>query len=61
MDKPTLAAPKGHSGPLPWVKLRSAASGHQLYKRMLDVVDPRARPGDAVTTQEGHGHDRIGV
>jgi 23S rRNA (cytosine1962-C5)-methyltransferase len=30
------------------VKLRSAASGHQLYKRMLDVVDPRARPGDVV-------------
>jgi 23S rRNA (cytosine1962-C5)-methyltransferase len=43
-----VAPPKGHVGPLPWVKLRSAASGHQLYKRMMDLVDPRARPGDVV-------------
>lgn len=49
MDQaPKAAPPKGHVGPLPWVKLRSAASGHQLYKRMMDVVDPRARPGDVV-------------
>ena len=51
MDAPPRAAakpPATHTGPLPWVKLRSAASGHQLYKRMMDAVDPRAKPGDVV-------------
>lgn len=43
-----MTAPANHQGPLPWVKIRSAASGHQLFKRMLDEVDPRAKPGDAV-------------
>ena len=42
------AAPKTHEGPLPWVRLRSAASGHQVYKRMIADVDPRAKPGDVV-------------
>jgi 23S rRNA (cytosine1962-C5)-methyltransferase len=43
-----VSPPAGHIGPLPWVKLRSAASGHQVYKRMLAAVDPKARPGDVV-------------
>ncbi|MDE2237275.1 MAG: class I SAM-dependent rRNA methyltransferase, partial [Elusimicrobia bacterium] len=47
MDK-TQAAPASHGGPLPWVRLRSAASGHQLYKRMLASADPLAKPGDVV-------------
>lgn len=43
-----VAPPIGHIGPLPWVKLRSAASGHQVYKRMIAAADPRAKPGDVV-------------
>ena len=48
MTPPAVLPPAGHEGPLPWVKLRSAASGHQLYKRMLSGADPKARPGDVV-------------
>ena len=44
--------PKGHDLPIPWVRLRSAASGHQLYKRMLGEVDPKARPGDLVAVYD---------
>lgn len=44
--------PKTHELPIPWVRLRSAASGHQLYKRMLGSVDPRARPGDLVAVYD---------
>ena len=36
--KPRLTGrPKGHELPIPWVRLRSTASGHQLYKRMLGL------------------------
>lgn len=44
--------PKKHELPVPWVRLRSAASGHQLYKRMLGDVDPKARPGDLVAVYD---------
>lgn len=48
--------PKGrpalHDLPIPWVRVRSAASGHQLFKRMLGEVDPKARPGDMVAVYD---------
>ncbi len=44
--------PAGHSLPIPWARLRSAASGHQLYKRMLGEVDPKARPGDLIAVYD---------
>ena len=44
--------PAGHDLPIPWVRVRSAASGHQLYKRMLGEVDPKARPGDMVAVYD---------
>ncbi len=44
--------PTGHTLPIPWVRLRSTASGHQLYKRMLGEVDPKARPGDIVAVYD---------
>ncbi|MBI2787600.1 MAG: class I SAM-dependent rRNA methyltransferase [Elusimicrobia bacterium] len=51
--KPKLTGrPKGHELPIPWVRLRSTASGHQLYKRMLGEVDPKARPGDLVAVYD---------
>jgi len=51
--KPRLVGrPKGHELPIPWVRLRSTASGHQLYKRMLGEVDPKARPGDLVAVYD---------
>ncbi|MBI5247420.1 MAG: class I SAM-dependent rRNA methyltransferase [Elusimicrobia bacterium] len=51
--KPKLTGrPKGHELPIPWVRLRSTASGHQLYKRMLGEVDPKARPGDIVAVYD---------
>jgi 23S rRNA (cytosine1962-C5)-methyltransferase len=34
------------------VRLRSTASGHQLYKRMLGEVDPKAKPGDIVAVYD---------
>jgi 23S rRNA (cytosine1962-C5)-methyltransferase len=40
--------PPSHALPIPWVRLRSAASGHQLYKRMIGEADPKAKPGDMV-------------
>ena len=44
--------PAAHDLPIPWVRVRSAASGHQLYKRMLGEVDPKARPGDMVAVYD---------
>lgn len=44
--------PATHSLPIPWVRLRSASSGPQLYKRMLADVDPKARPGDIVAVYD---------
>ncbi len=44
--------PAGHDLAIPWVRVRSAASGHQLYKRMLGEVDPKARPGDMVAVYD---------
>jgi 23S rRNA (cytosine1962-C5)-methyltransferase len=51
-DRQATAAPAAHTGAMPWVKLRSAASGHQVFRRMLDQVDPRARPGDLVAVYD---------
>lgn len=47
--------PKGHVLPIPWVKLKSASSGHQVYKRMLGTVDAKARPGDLVAVYDKSG------
>lgn len=44
--------PSAHDLPIPWVRLKSAASGHQLYKRMLGEVDPKAKPGDMVAVYD---------
>jgi len=44
--------PPGHELPIPWARLRSAGSGHQLYKRMLGEVDPKAKPGDLVAVYD---------
>lgn len=46
------SAPASHSGELPWVRLRSASSGPTLFKRMIDEVDPAARPGDIVAVYD---------
>ncbi|MDE2490175.1 MAG: class I SAM-dependent rRNA methyltransferase [Elusimicrobia bacterium] len=47
--------PPTHDLPIPWVRLRSAASGHQLYKRMIGEVDPKAKPGDTVAVYDRGG------
>lgn len=44
--------PSTHALPIPWVRLRSTGSGHQLYKRMLGEVDPKAKPGDIVAVYD---------
>jgi 23S rRNA (cytosine1962-C5)-methyltransferase len=44
--------PAAHALPIPWVRLRSAASGHQLYKRMIAEVDPKAKAGDLVAVYD---------
>jgi 23S rRNA (cytosine1962-C5)-methyltransferase len=44
--------PATHALSIPWVRLRSVASGHQLFKRMLGEVDPKARPGDVVAVYD---------
>jgi len=49
---PKPAPPAGHSLPLPWVRLRSASSGPQIFKRMLGDVDPAAKPGDVVAVYD---------
>lgn len=55
-ETPRPSRPKGppasHAGDFPWVRLRSAASGPQLYKRMIAEADPRARPGDIVAVYD---------
>lgn len=48
-------APPGHSGALPWVKLRSAAAGPQAFRRMISETDPKARPGDIVAVYDKSG------
>src|SRR5258708_5726598 len=48
----TAVAPPGHTLPIPWVRLRSAGSGSQLYKRMLGDVDPKAKAGDVVAVYD---------
>lgn len=54
--EPAPARPRGrpaaHELAIPWVRLRSAASGHQLYKRMLAEVDPKAKAGDLVAVYD---------
>jgi 23S rRNA (cytosine1962-C5)-methyltransferase len=47
--------PPAHELPIPWVRLRSAASGHQLYKRMIGEADPKAKPGDVVALYDRSG------
>src|SRR5581483_8929073 len=47
--------PSAYPGPLPWIKLRSASSGPQLYKRMLGEVDPKTKPGDVVAVFDKAG------
>ncbi|NNN07552.1 MAG: hypothetical protein HKL90_16805, partial [Elusimicrobia bacterium] len=44
--------PASHALPIPWVRLRSAGSGHQLYKRMLGEVDSKAKAGDLVAVYD---------
>ncbi len=47
--------PAAHTGAIPWVRLRSAASGPQLYKRMIAEADPKARAGDIVAVYDKTG------
>ncbi|MEK7656452.1 MAG: class I SAM-dependent rRNA methyltransferase [Elusimicrobiota bacterium] len=47
--------PAAHSGAIPWVRLRSAASGPQLYKRMIAEADPKAKAGDIVAVYDKTG------
>lgn len=42
------AAPAGHTGPHPWLRLRSVSFHPFIYKRMIAAVDPAARSGDVV-------------
>lgn len=51
----THAAPPGHTGPQPWVRLRSASSSPFIFKRMIAAVDPAARSGDAVSVYDRGG------
>ncbi|MBI3552550.1 MAG: class I SAM-dependent rRNA methyltransferase [Elusimicrobia bacterium] len=51
-SKKGLTPPVGHALPIPWVRLRSASSGIQLYKRMISDVDPKARAGDIVAVYD---------
>lgn len=44
--------PTAHDLPIPWVRLRSAGSGHQLYKRMIGETDPKAKAGDLVAVYD---------
>ncbi len=46
------AAPTGHALEIPWVRLRSAASGPRIFKRMILDVDARARAGDVVAVYD---------
>lgn len=57
----STAPPPQHTGPHPWVRLRSASSHPFIYKRMLAGADPAARSGDVVAVYDrqdrlfGHG------
>ena len=44
--------PAKHELPIPWVRLRSAGSGHQLYKRMIGETDAKAKAGDLVAVYD---------
>ncbi|MHB2027132.1 MAG: class I SAM-dependent rRNA methyltransferase [Elusimicrobiota bacterium] len=52
MNTASSVPPAGHCLPIPWVRLRSAASGPRLFKRMLGNVDPKAKPGDIVAVYD---------
>jgi len=45
-------APAGHSLPIPWVRLRSAASGPRVFKRMILNAAPGAKAGDIVAVYD---------
>jgi len=53
--RPQQTPPPAHSGPLAWVKLRSASASPNLFKRMIDEIDFKARPGDFVAAYDRHG------
>ena len=55
MTSTSAPPPPAHILPIPWVRLRSAASGPNLFKRMIDQADPRARPGDIVAVYDKTG------
>lgn len=58
MERPNAekaAPPAGHTGPLPWVRLKSAAAGPQAFRRMIDAADPKARAGDLVAVYDKSG------
>ncbi len=50
----TSAAP---AGPMlsPWVRLRSPRHHPFIYRKMVDAIDPRARPGDVVQVYDRAG------
>jgi len=55
--KHSTNAPAAHEGStLPWVKLRSAGSGPNLFKRMLEEASSDIRSGDLVAV-----YDKIGA
>ncbi len=47
-----MPAPAGHISPLPWVKLRSASASANIFKRMIDETDPKAKAGDLVAVYD---------
>ncbi|MEK7858273.1 MAG: class I SAM-dependent rRNA methyltransferase [Elusimicrobiota bacterium] len=49
-------APARHVLDIPWVRLRSASSGSQLFRRMISEVDRKAKNGDIVAV-----YDKIGA
>ena len=51
-SKPSARAPAGHTGSLPWVRLRSASPGLSVFRRMIGEVDPRAEDGDMVAVYD---------
>jgi len=53
--RPTPAAPAAHSGPLPWVTLRSASATANIYKRMIAEASPQAKAGDLVAVYDKTG------
>lgn len=47
--------PPSHTGPMPWVRLKSAPAGPQAFKRMIAGADPKARPGDIAAVYDKSG------